>query len=644
MFDRIVIADRQILDKRRRLSMPVGISKEYAGVNQKGCTKERSGILHAERFRLSKKQVYPYVYLVLYGATAFIESTHPGANTFNGILCQIQIFLSFYLAVSLFRTGYIIAMTVNIVQSLGLSLLVFSGVNPGAAPGIPASLTTIFIISVLHTSQKRLSTELYEKTGQKLRLERLNEEISSARKQLQSQNEQLAAYTKQLSENEEKLNSLSYFDLLTELPNRLMLLSRIDLLLSHSDNQERFAVAIIDFNNFKKINDTAGYNVGDIFLVTAALRLRESIHESDFVGRLGGDEFALIIQQRMSGEEICRYMNSLQEVLKKPAEIGNVQYSTGASIGVAVYPDDGTSAEELLKYADMAMYQAKENGNSSVQLFQEQMKNEVLHQIEFENNMKSAVSNGEVFMVYQPQYDSISKQLRGFEALIRWQSPKLGFVSPLQLIAAAEKTGQIISLGEWILRKTCEDFRKITSCGNVLLSVNISAVQLMDPSFLQMVQSVLKELDFNPRRLELEVTESVFISASADAAQLLRKLKEMGIRIALDDFGTGYSSLSYLQNLPVDILKLDKSFINTLNDPDGKTEIVEDIIRLAHQMGMKVVAEGVENQDQLDYLRENGCDYIQGFLWGRPLCKKDLVVNFFPQILTEPNPEGTGMG
>jgi diguanylate cyclase (GGDEF)-like protein len=624
--------------------MPVGISKEYAGVNHKERTNERGEILHTGRFHLSKKRIYPYAYLVLYGATAYLEAAHPGANVPNGILCQLQVFLSFYLAVSLFRIGYIIAMVVNILQSLGLSLLVFSGVNPAAAPGIPASLSTIFMISVLHASQKRLSEELYEKTGQKLKLERLKEEISSARKQLQSQNEQMAVYTKQLSENEEKLNSLSYFDLLTELPNRLMLLNRIDLLLSYTESPERFAVAIIDFDNFKKINDTAGYNVGDIFLVTAALRLRESIHESDFVGRIGGDEFALIIQQRMSGEEICRYMHSLQEVLKKPTEIGSVQYSTGASIGVALYPEDGINAEELLKYADMAMYQAKENGNNSVQLFQEQMKNEVLQQIEFENNMKSAVDNGEMFMVYQPQYDSISKQLRGFEALIRWQSPKLGFVSPLRLIAAAEKTGQIISLGEWILRRTCEDFRKITSCSNVLLSVNISAVQLMDPSFLQMVQSVLSELDFNPRRLELEVTESVFISASADAAKILRKLKEMGIRIALDDFGTGYSSLSYLQNLPVDILKLDKSFINTLNDPDGRTEIVEDIVRLAHQMGMKVVAEGVENQVQLDYLQVNGCDYIQGFLWGRPLSKKDLFVNFFPQILTEPNPEGTGIG
>ena len=624
--------------------MPVGISKEYAGVKHKECTKERGEILHTGRFHLSKKQIYPCVYLVLYGATAYLEATHPGADVSNGILCQVQVFLSFYLAVSLFRSGYIIAMIVNILQAFGLSLLVFGGVNFVAVPGIPASLSTIFIISVLHSSQKRVSAELYEKTGQKLKLEQLKEEISSARKQLQSQNEQMAVYTKQLSENEEKLNSLSYFDLLTELPNRLMLLNRIELLLSYTDNPERFAVAIIDFDNFKKINDTAGYNVGDIFLVTAAFRLRESIHESDFAGRIGGDEFALIIQQQMSGDEICRYMHSLQEVLKKPTEIGNAQYSTGASIGVALYPDDGTSAEELLKYADMAMYQAKENGNNSVQLFQEQMKNEVLQQIEFENNMKSAVGNGEMFMVYQPQYDSISKQLRGFEALIRWQSPKLGFVSPLRLIAAAEKTGQIISLGEWILRRTCEDFRKITSCSNVLLSVNISAMQLMDPSFLQMVQSVLKELDFNPRRLELEVTESVFISASADAAKLLRKLKEMGIRVALDDFGTGYSSLSYLQNLPVDILKLDKSFINTLNDPDSKTEIVEDIIRLAHQMGMKVVAEGVENQVQLDYLQTNGCDYIQGFLWGRPLCKKDLVVNFFPQILTEPNLEGIGMG
>ncbi len=624
--------------------MPVGISSNCEDVNHKECRKKRAWILHTGQFHLSKKRFYPYVYLVLYAAAFIIEGTHPTSTIINGVLCQVQVFLSFYLTMSLFQSGYVVALIVNMTQCVFLCFLVFSGMNPAAAPGIPASLCTIFIITVLHSAQKRLSVELYEKMGQKRKLEKLSEEISSARKQLHSQSEQMEEYTKQLSENEEKLNSLSYFDMLTELPNRLMILNRIDLLLSYSDTPERFSVAIIDIDDFKRINDTAGYNVGDIYLVTAAFRLREAIHGSDFLGRLGGDEFALIIQRQMSREKIESYMRSLQDTLKKPTEIGNVQYSTGACIGVAAYPEDGTSAEELLKYADMAMYQAKENGKNTVQLFQEQMKNAVLQSIEFENNMKYAVSNGEMFMVYQPQYDSISKRLRGFEALIRWQSPKLGFVSPARLIETAEKTGQIISLGEWILRRACEDFRKIIGCSNVLLAVNISAVQLMEPSFREMVQSVLKELDFNPRRLELEITESVFISASEDAAGLLRELKNLGIRIALDDFGTGYSSLSYLQKLPVDLLKLDKSFINTLNDPESKRQIVGDIIRLTHQMGMKVIAEGVENQVQLEYLQENECDYIQGFLWGRPLCKQDLCMKFFPQTLSELNLEGTGTG
>ena len=622
--------------------MPVGISSDCTGVNHEECRKKRGRILHTGRFRLSKKKLYPVVYLVLYAAALAIEGTHPTSSVVDGVLCQIQVFLSFYLTMSLLQSGYIVALVVNILQSVFLCLLVFSGVNPAAAPGIPASLCTIFIITVLRSSQKRLSVELYEKMGQKLKLEKLNEEILSARKQLHSQSKQMEEYTKQLSESEEKLNSLSYFDMLTELPNRLMILNRIDLLLSYSDTPERFSVAIIDLDDFKRINDTAGYNVGDIYLVTAAFRLREAIHGSDFLGRLGGDEFVLIIQRQMSQEKTLSYMRSIQDTLKKPTEIGEVQYSTGACIGVAAYPEDGTNAEELLKYADMAMYQAKGNGKNTVLLFQEQMKNAVLQRIEFENNMKYAVSNGEMFMVYQPQYDSFSKRLRGFEALIRWQSPKLGFVSPARLIENAEQTGQIVSLGEWILRRACEDFRKIIGCSNVLLAVNISPVQLMEPSFLEMVRTVLKDLDFNPKRLELEITESVFISASEDAAGLLRELKELGIRIALDDFGTGYSSLSYLQKLPVDLLKLDKSFINTLNDPNSKTQIVGDIIRLTHQMGMRVIAEGVENQVQLEYLQENECDYIQGFLWGRPLCKKDLFMKFFPQALSDLNLEGTG--
>lgn len=309
-----------------------------------------------------------------------------------------------------------------------------------------------------------------------------------------------------------------------------------------------------------------------------------------------------------------------------PFAFERTELSISASLGISIYPQDGNDSVDLLKYADTAMYKAKDCGKNAVQFFCKEMKDEVLKKIEFENRLLSAIQNQEVFLVFQPQYRLGKKQLRGFETLVRWESPEFGLISPVNFIPVAEETGFIIQLGEWILNTACKKFKDIQDkyCVNLVVSVNISAVQIMDPSFVQMVKNVLEQTGLHGKYVEFEITESVFISSMEYVIRVLTELKETGIRIALDDFGTGYSSLNYIQKLPIDILKIDKTFIDSINHKDAKNQIVGSIISLVHQMDISVIAEGVENETQLAYLEDHNCDCIQGFLWGKPLCEQDM--------------------
>lgn len=565
--------------------------------------------------------------LILYLAIIVIQSEGFTFQSISGIMAQFQVIISTYMTVSVKKIGYIFAVACNILQSVIVTQVVVFGGNISAAPGIFVPICTIVTISIISFFIRRLNIELREVTDQKEELCALYEEISATEEEIRNQNSRLTEYNTIMEEKEEKLNYLAFIDVLTELPNRKMFINRLDLLVMLSANKrEKFVVVFIDLDNFKRINDSRGHHIGDLLLQATALRLQALIHKEDMLGRLGGDEFALIIQRKLKEAEILEYVESLRTVLMDSFIIENTEFSISASFGISIYPQDGIDSSELLKCADTAMYKAKDNGKNAAQFFNKEMKEEFLKKIEFEKRLRSSLQNKEIFLVFQPQYSSDSKQLRGFEALARWRSPELGFVSPTDFIPVAEETRYIIPLGEWILRETCKMIQHIQEeyHVDVVISVNISLVQINDPSFVQMVNNVLEETKCSGKHLEFEVTESVFISSVEYVVGVFVELKKMGIRIALDDFGTGYSSLSYLQKLPIDTLKIDKSFIDSINVIASNKQIVGSIISLVHKMEISVIAEGVETEQQLDYLIEEDCDSIQGFLWGKPLEKNNL--------------------
>lgn len=565
--------------------------------------------------------------ILLYLLTMMLQSKKTTDQSISGIIAQLQVVISTYLVLSVKKKGYWIAVVINILQSIIVTNIVFLGGNVRAIPGIFVPICTIITISIISLYGRRLNLKIREITEQKEELCSLYEEISATEEEIRQQNMRLTEYNTIMEEKEEKLNYLAFIDVLTELPNRKMIINRLDLLAMISVNkQENFVVVFIDLDNFKKINDSKGHHIGDLLLQAAALRLQTLIHKDDMLGRLGGDEFALIIQRKLKESEILDYVESLRNVLIEIFIIENSEFFISASFGISIYPRDGIDSSELLKSADTAMYKAKDLGKNAIQFFNKEMKDEILKKIEFENRLRSSLHNEEIILAFQPQYTSGSKQLRGFEALARWRSPELGLISPNDFIPVAEETGFIIPLGEWILRTVCRMIKyiQLEYHVDVVISVNISSVQIIDSSFVQMVKSVLEETKCSGKCLELEVTESVFITSIEYVVEVFNELKKMGIRIALDDFGTGYSSLSYLQRLPIDTLKIDKSFIDSITNLESSKQIIGSIISLVHKMEISVVAEGVETEQQLDYLRIQDCDSIQGFLWGKPLEEKNL--------------------
>lgn len=555
-------------------------------------------------------------------------------NSFNGIISQMQVMISVFLVISVVKIGYYAALLLNSIQLFLVTMQVIENKDYNAAPGIIIPICVIIIITIIYVFERRLNRKMSEVIKQSEEIASLCEELSATEEELSQQNQQLTEYNTRMKENEERLNYLAYYDGLTGLPNRKMIFNKLEMLVNVSmRNQATFAVVFIDLDNFKRINDTMGHNVGDLLLQLVVSRLENVINKKDILGRLGGDEFALIIQRSLKDTEILEYVEQVRSSLLKPFLINRTEVNISASLGISIFPQDGDDSEELLKSADTAMYKAKDYGKNAVQFFCKEMKDEILKKIEFEKALLAAIHNGEIYLVYQPQYCSGTKKLRGFEALVRWQSLVLGAVTPVEFIPIAEETGYIIPLGEWILRTACKEVCEIRKKGfnDIIISVNISAVQIMEPSFVLMVRNILHETGIDGTCLEFEITESVFISSMEYAIKVLNELKKMKIRIALDDFGTGYSSLNYIQQLPIDTLKIDKTFISSISNGNSKKQIVGSIISLIHQMDIDVVAEGVENEAQLLYLKEYQCDFIQGYLWGKPLGREE-----FEKMLTIP--------
>jgi diguanylate cyclase (GGDEF)-like protein/PAS domain S-box-containing protein len=426
---------------------------------------------------------------------------------------------------------------------------------------------------------------------------------------------------------ERQLEQLAYYDTVTELPNRVLLMDRLHQALAFAAGEGRMlALLFLDLDNFKDLNETRGHEVGDRFLKEVARRLGDFVGESDTLARLGGDEFVIVLSSAKDEEGAAAAARRVQALFSEPFLIGGEELYGSTSIGVALYPEDGADVQSLLKSADAAMYHAKHEGKSNYQFFSQGMNDRTMRRVALESGMRQGMARGEFSLHYQPQWDLKSDGLTGVEALLRWQSEEFGCVSPEEFIPIAEQSGLIFELGEMVLRAACLQARNWAGeHGNLKVAVNISGRQLKQPDFLQTVARIIAETHADPCSLELEFTESVIMERAERNIGALMALKQMGLRLSVDDFGTGYSSLNYLKHFPIDSIKIDRSFIDEVDSNSDDAAITEAIICMAHSLKLKVIAEGVENEAQLRFLRERNCDEAQGFYLSFPMPAPELT-------------------
>jgi len=426
---------------------------------------------------------------------------------------------------------------------------------------------------------------------------------------------------------QEELEYQASHDSLTGLPNRSLLVDRLTQTLHAARRDQRVvAVVFVDLDHFKLINDSLGHHVGDRLLLDMAGRLRACLRGEDTVARHGGDEFVLILADQADEAGVSVILRRLLDSISQPWAAEHGEYSISCSIGVSLFPRDGESAEQLLKCADAAMYKAKDIGRNTFHFFTPELDAAVSDHLEVANNLRRALERDEFLLHYQPRVDIASGRIVGAEALIRWNRTGIGLTPPARFIPVAEETGLIIPIGEWALREACAQNLRWQTLGlpPLVISVNLSPIQFRRTGLVRQVAEVLKETGLDGRWLELELTESFIMQDAERINTAMGELKALGVEIAVDDFGTGYSSLSYLKRFPVDRLKIDKSFVQDVtHDPDDAA-IARAIINLGHSLNLRVVAEGVETQDQMDFVRSHGCDEIQGYLFSRPLAAAEF--------------------
>lgn len=430
---------------------------------------------------------------------------------------------------------------------------------------------------------------------------------------------------------EEQLMYMATHDPLTDLPNRTLLQDRLAHALTHARRRDHYvAVLFLDLDRFKLVNDTLGHDIGDRLLESVALRLSNTVRPSDTVGRLGGDEFLVIADDLDGPAAAARNAQMLLDSLSRPFNIDGNQLFITPSIGISVYPGDGTDIQTLLRHADTAMYSAKAEGGNTYQYFIHKMNQEAVDRLSLEHSLREAVEKEQFMLYYQPKVDAVSLEPVGVEALIRWKHPEAGFIAPNKFIPIAEETGLILQIGEWVLRTALAQIQEWWDQGKQPLpvAVNLSARQITAERPVEGLRQMLETCTIPAEMLELEITETVMMSTLSRTVEVLGEFQSMGLRIAIDDFGTGYSSLAYLRRLPINSLKVDKSFIADACRNADDASIASTIIAMGQRLGLKVIAEGIETEDQLEFLRQQGCDIIQGYYISRPLPARDLEERF----------------
>lgn len=521
-------------------------------------------------------------------------------STFRGIITQLQMFTSIYLVLRMKRTGTIAAVLINAANLVFALLFLIRTNSPSPIPGIISYIGVLLVIYLIREFDQRSERYIAHIDTQNSELER----------------------------SQGKLYTMAFYDSLTSLPNRDYFIERVNQeIAKSSESGELLGILFLDFDSFKSINDTAGHATGDLVLKKIAQVIAATLDKEDVIARFGGDEFLMNVR-RPKETDILQVTRRIMQALKLPIVIDSEEYFLPASIGVSLYPSDGRDAETLIMNADIAMYAAKAKGKNQVVYCDEEMKEQTTKRLRLTNSLYRALDRGELYAVYQPQVCTETHKISGFEALLRWNNPEYGLIPPLTFIPLAEQTSLIRPIGLFVFEEACKQlvsFRNLYQ-EPLMMSVNLSLLQLKDSRIVEKIQSTLNSTGVDVHVMQIEITESASFLEEPVLLQRLIELKQLGLSIAIDDFGTGHSSFSRLKTYPIDQLKIDREFVQgiTIGSPKDMA-LIKSIIQIAKNLGIEVLAEGVETEEQLMYLSSHGCDKIQGFYFYKPLSVEEIV-------------------
>lgn len=531
-------------------------------------------------------------------------------STIRGIITQFQMLLSIYLVIRENKPGYLASFLMNSVVLFSSVAFLIRTKSNASLPGIISNIGVLLIISLINNYKNHTAANI----------QRINKQ------------------NKSLEESEKKLYKMAYYDSLTGLPNRDWFIDQLNQsIIVAKRNSYLIGIMFIDFDSFKTVNDTAGHTTGDIVLNKLAGLLSSCLREGDTIARFGGDEFLIQFTNIEKVEGLYATANRIMDAIKKPVVVEEAEYFVSASIGVAVYPIDGNDSETLIKNADIAMYLAKNKGKNQCIFCTSDIKENITKKMKLTNSLYRALDRNELFLYYQPQVDTQTQDIIGFEALLRWNQRDYGMISPVTFIPIAEQTGLIRPIGFWVFRTACQQIKAFQEfCKKELtISINLSVQQLKDPHILDEIKNIIDETQTDVRYIQIEITESMAFNDEPYLLQRLHAIKGLGISVSIDDFGTGHSSLSRLKSFPIDLIKIDIEFVRGISSKSNKDKaIIKSMIQIAKNLGVAVLAEGVETEDQYLYLKESGCDSIQGYYFYKPMPPDDIQA-----ILKEKNIE-----